>query len=588
MQAAAALLILTAVSMIGFAALPLTIRSRATVAIPVSLPVGSLIAGWISFVAGLAVGTAAILPLFVVLTAIALMRARDWAHAIVHFARRIALLAKANPIAAAATVIVCALALPQLLLPLSDSDGVAYQVAMPKLFVLTGSIWYVPWTYASALPQTINMLYLIGLRIAGGETAKFLHFGYFLMSLLTLALIVHRGRRTRTAAFIAPFLYAAAPVVLAQSGAAFLDHAATMGVAAAALVIFRNASPLAAGLALGAAVATKITILPAAGGLILFAAATRRDRFRTAAAIVIPMIIAFAPFAIRNVMHTGDPIFPAGYGLLRRPMPGINNEGVAHTAYFHSAVPGPLGIGWSPDPEHVQADEVAGLHHVFGLFALALTIRIRWTRRWLAILLPYLAVVLLFRPPTRYLMPMFLALAALEAEAIVLILRRAATAVAIIVAIPAIAASAAFTFTSHAPWDYLKRRVDRETFLETRVPGYRAAKFVNSLPHGGRVMALDFPAPFYFDRPWIAEGMINDPPLQQWLADSRSADDLIARLQSENVRYIVVTPGYGGGTAAALMPLARNPREAAILAELRRRSTLLRSIDRTDIVAVPR
>ncbi len=26
-------------------------------------------------------------------------------------------------------------------------------------------------------------------------------------------------------------------------------------------------------------------------------------------------------------------------------------------------------------------------------------------------------------------------------------------------------------------------------------------------------MALDFPAPFYFDRPWIAEGILNQPPL---------------------------------------------------------------------------
>ena len=43
--------------------------------------------------------------------------------------------------------------------------------------------------------------------------------------------------------------------------------------------------------------------------------------------------------------------------------------------------------------------------------------------------------------------------------------------------------------------------------------------------------ALDFPAPYYFDRPWIAEGVMNEPPLQRWIAEAQSADDVLRRMR---------------------------------------------------------
>lgn len=590
LHAGAAALLLALLSLIGFAALPAGFRTRrAVLAAPASLAVGLLLVGWTSWMAGTFLGTSSILPLFAALVLLSLIRANRWRLSVARCGARLMLLAKANPVGACGVALVIAMMLPQLLLPLADSDGIAYHVALPKLFLLTGHVWFVPWTFVSAFPQAVNMIYLIALRIAGGETAKFIHAGFFVASLATLALTVHRGRHTRAAAMIAPFLYAAAPVVLAPAGAAFVDHAAAFSIGAAALILFRRGSPSIAGCAMGAALAAKITVAPAIAGLMVYAVGTSpRARWpRLIAALALPVAIAFAPFAIRNWQHTGDPIYPIGYALLRRNVPGIAADRVAYTAYFHSGVPGPLGIGWTSDPEHVQGDEVAGIHHALGLFAIALAIRIRWTRRWLALILPYLAVALVFRPPTRYLLPMFYGLSALEAYALVLLARRAATWIALVAALPALMSCASFTLTWLAPGDYLLGRIDRQTFLATRIPGYRAAEFVNRLPSGGQVMALDFPGPYYFDRPWIAEGILNDPPLRQWLTEAQSTDALLARLRDVNVRYLVVTPGYGGGTPASLLPLARNRREAALIADLRRHLVLLRSVDHVDVLAVP-
>ncbi len=585
-----ALLLLGALSLIGFAALPARLRPRHAVLVaPLSLAIGSLLVGWTSWMVGTFIGTSWIVPLFGVMVLLSLWRTASWASSLARCGARLGALARANRLAAAALALVVALTLPQLLLPLADSDGIAYQVALPKLFLLTGRVWFVPWTVVSAFPQAINMIYLIALRIAGGETAKFIHCGFFIASLATLALTIHRGRRTRAAAVIAPLLYAAAPVVLAPAGAAFVDHAATFCLAAAALMVFHRQSPLLAGGALAAAIVAKITVLPAIAGLVAYAVATapRPLRLRAFAAMLLPVVIAFSPFAFRNMRHTGDPVYPLGYVLLRRDVPGITADRVAYAAFFHSRVSGPLGIGWVNDPQQVQPDEVAGLHHAIGLFALAVAIGVPSTRRWLALIVPHLAVALIFRPPTRYLLPMFYGLAALEAYATVLLTRRAAALIALIAVLPALSACAVFTLTWLAPGDYLLGRIDRRTFLETRIPGYRAAQIVNSQPAGGRVMALDFPAPYYFDRPWIAEGVLNEPPLQQWLAEARSPDALLARLRAADVRYLVITPGYGGGTPASLLPLARTTRQTTILTGLRRHLVLLRSVDRVDVVAVP-
>ena len=418
----AALIILAALSLIGYAAMrsladdrwPLRLRSGqalAVISIPASLTIGSLLVGWTGFLIGTFIGTRAMLPLFAAATLLSLTRLRLWARDVARCAARVAALARANLLGTAALALVVVMVLPQLLLPLVDSDGLTYHVGQPKLFVLTGRVSFVPWTFTSSLVETIEMIYLLAFRIAGGETAKFIHFGYFLASLATLALAVHRSRRTRAAAMLAALLYAASPVVLVPAGAAFTDHAAMFFILSGALVLFRRRASLLAALALGAAVATKMIIAPAVAGLMLW-------RSRKIFLLAVPVVIAFLPFAIRNIHYTGDPVYPIGYILLHRAVPGVSADRMAFYGHYHSDVPGVLGIAWTPDPEHVQIDDVAGLHHAVGLLAIALAIRFAWTRRWLALILPGLALALAFQPPTRHLLPMFAGLAALEAYAL--------------------------------------------------------------------------------------------------------------------------------------------------------------------------
>jgi hypothetical protein len=265
-------------------------------------------------------------------------------------------------------VIADAVGVPELAAPLRDSDGIRYHVALPKLFLLTGHVFLYPWDYVGALPQTAEMLDLLLLPFTGGEGAKLLHAAFFLATLATIVLIVHRGRPTRRPALLAAFLFAASPVVLIPVPTGFIEEIALFFVAVTALLVVRRSRPLGAGIAIAATLMTKLTAAPAAAGLglVALARARRGERLRTFAALAVPSLIAFAPLAARNVARTGDPFFPVGLALLHRPIPGVSADALKQTTHYHGSSRVPLGIHFWLEEGKVGPDEVAGLHHLVG------------------------------------------------------------------------------------------------------------------------------------------------------------------------------------------------------------------------------
>src|SRR5439155_5203731 len=143
----------------------------------------------------------------------------------------------------------------------------------------------------------------------------------------------------------------------------------------------------------------------------------------------------------------------------------------------------------------------------------------------------------------------------------ILVRRWMAQLVPILVVVVPLFAVASLLLVQFPPFALILGRISREEFLASRLPAYRAARMINTLP-AGKVLALDFPAAYYLDRPWLTEGVLNDPPLREWIAGARNVDEVIRQLHDQSIRYVAVTPGYGGGTPAALFPLARNRHDA--------------------------
>jgi hypothetical protein len=306
-----------------------------------------------------------------------------------------------------------------------------------------------------------------------------------------------------------------------------------------------------------------------------------------AVCLVIPALVVLGPFGIRNTLATGDPFFPIGRALLGLPVEGTTSGTFAYATGFHAQAPGFLGITWGAAQGPVDTSELAGWHNLIALFALVVAVRDRRARAFALPVVVTLLLGLAFRPPTRYLLPMFACLAVLGATALARIRARWAIAAGVLVVVPALATSVPFLLEYRHPFDLLSGRIDRAEFLARNIPGWRAAGLVNRQPAGGRVMALDFPAPFLFDRPWIGEGIMGVPPLQDWIERSADSSEVLRRLRGEDVRYLVVTPGYGGGTAATLLPLASSPAAMKRVVELRAALTPVGTRDGVDVFLVP-
>lgn len=589
-NAAVAAALLAGFSLFGHALLPARLRpSSAPALLAASLSIGAATAGWAGWVAGSLLGTWTLAPLWLLCGAYGLRSARPWGRALLRALRRLAGLARSSPLLAA---VLLAAALPlvfPLAIPLVDNDGIRYHVAQPKLYLLTGRIFLYLWDVTGTYPALGDALYLAGLVFGREETSKFLHAGFLAASTGLLALTIHRGRSSRAAALAGPLLFLAAPAVGVIAGAGFIDHIALFHLVAAFVLVGRKGAPLLVGTALGASLATKLTVGPAAAAVALACAAgrPRGARLRALAVISGCSALVLAPYLVRNTIGTGDPVFPIGTLAAGRPVPGVGPGLYEHFATFNRQNAGPLGIVWTT-PGSGMDDETAGVHNVAALALLlgGLALRDRLAGRAALLALPFLAYAALSAPPTRYLLPMLWGLALAGAAVLGRFARGRGAWLAVPLALPGIVLGWQFQARNFGASDYLLGRLSREEYLARTVPGYRATVFVNGLPPGG-VMAADLPGPVYFDRPWVVSGYINDAPLTIWIREGAGADRLLRELQERGIRWLLATPGYGGGTPLSLIPYAPDPSKGRVMAELRARLRRVATVDGIDVWEVP-
>ena len=207
----------------------------------------------------------------------------------------------------------------------SDWDTLAYHLAVPKLWTQVGKIEYLPFLHHSNFPFTVDLLYVWGLRWGGEAGAKAFQLGYLLIG-ATLVFGLARQRYGGTAGWWAAAAFATVPVVLWESGSAYIDVAhglyAGGGILLAALAAAYSEQRrliVPAGLLLGFAAGSKYTGLQtiAAVGLVLVIAGfVRREPANGVrqgiVAAGLALLIA-APWLVKNVVLTQNPVYPFFY-----------------------------------------------------------------------------------------------------------------------------------------------------------------------------------------------------------------------------------------------------------------------------------
>lgn len=228
--------------------------------------------------------------------------------------------------AAAALVLLCVPILVMPLYPPTTWDALMYHLPIAKLDVQRHALAFSPYIRYPAFPETTEMLFTLALLLFDDVSAQLVHFVFML--LLAMSLLAW-GKRVYnlTAGAWAAALWLSNPFVLYFGSAAYIDMAVALYVCLGAYA-FSNWTQtrrpgwiLISGIVFGVAAASKYSALAplCAFGLVLLYLTVKHKRVRPLALFVGAVALIAAPWYIRNVYYTRNPVWPYfgslfGYG----------------------------------------------------------------------------------------------------------------------------------------------------------------------------------------------------------------------------------------------------------------------------------
>lgn len=457
----------------------------------------------------------------------------------------------------------------------TDWDGLAYHLAVPRIYLQHHRILLLPWVSHSNFPFTMEMLYLLGLALRGQALAKLFHLGFG--ALIGLAVYCWgRGSFGKGAGPLAAAIFASVPLVLWEATVAYNELAFALFCLLSIWAWWKRTegSPsgwiLLSGVFAGLALGTKTL----AGFLVVFmllailwrksadespASAPQPGRLKSLALWLVPALVIAAPWYLKSYLWTGNPVYPFFYGLFD------GRFWSEDLAVEYGRLQGQFGLGHGPGwlfalpwtlTMYGRCFYDQPKPHFFNLFItvlgplfLAFLPLMVWQSRrdsLLRFLLSYCGVAavvwFLLTQQSRYLMPIFPVLSLGAAGAIVGLLQRLrwlwrlsigvvilelllGTATCLILIGPQIPVVVGLESQN----EYLSRTLDI----------YPISRRVNSsLPKNARVMLLGETRGFYLDREYLW-GMGHNNLISP--AQTASPQLLAAALQRLGVTHLLVS-----------------------------------------------
>ena len=211
--------------------------------------------------------------------------------------------------------------------PPVSRDALTHHLALPKLYLQHGGIYEIPHLNFSYYPMNLDLLYLIPLYFGNDIAPKFIHFTF---AIATAALICwYINRRINLAyGLLGALFFLTIPVIIRLSSTAYVDLGLIFFLFASLLGLFRwietDFEPrylVISGILCGLALGTKYNGLVGLFLLGLFVAfvyarynvGKKKVNSKAAgwcAAFVMIALLVFSPWMIRNVVWTGNPVYP--------------------------------------------------------------------------------------------------------------------------------------------------------------------------------------------------------------------------------------------------------------------------------------
>lgn len=194
-----------------------------------------------------------------------------------------------------------------------------YHVDLPKIYLEQQTIMIPPkeGLRVSASPLLSEMTYLVGIFIWSEESARYIHFIFYILVLLTL--IEFSKINNYKFSIYAPLLFATAPVVIHETSSMYVDFQWIFFFLLSILILIYNKknaySTIAlSGLLLGSMLASKlwtIVFIPTSILFILIITNKIQTKLKYVTLFIATCLIIPSIWLLRSFLLTGTPLYPA-------------------------------------------------------------------------------------------------------------------------------------------------------------------------------------------------------------------------------------------------------------------------------------
>jgi len=441
-------------------------------------------------------------------------------------------------------------------------DALYYHLGLPAQYLIGGKIEWLPSVVHSAFPAYVDMLFGLCLALGGVAVAKFFNFLLFILGCCATAVLIHEVLNDMRGAIAGAVTVGTIPGVLVMStmcgiDTALIGFAAMSGVALSRMTSVDrgewNQLALLAAVGLGVVVGSKYTGLWLLGALALwFPLQLETRRAITLAIVFVAGAALFAsPWYLRNLLVTGDPVYPVLSGVwgdedarwaverIKRDVPAtglswVSLEGLATGLVMN---PGKFGAGAEP-----------GLLLPIGFAALMLgAIRSASLRPWAIVVAAYSVVWLSQSSVIRYLYPIFPFCALGVGWAVSKLpdqLRRSAPVMVVVAGLAIVpmtqsARTLDGLYNAGDVVDLFSGALSHDDYLERRLAYYPAAMWLNNqTPPDGRIYYLGETRLLYLNRPVSFSSAYDHSEMARLLAPH--APPFFDQLKSRGVTHIVI------------------------------------------------
>lgn len=217
------------------------------------------------------------------------------------------------------------------LAPAVRYDALSYHIAAPTIYIQNSSIVQIPENVQTYWSHNGEMLYTLSLLLGGKSSPALLH---LTAALLTGILVFFLGKDifNRHVGWFGSIFFITLPIISFEAGSAYVEMFVALFIIGCLSLLTtwwrtkQSSVLLLAGITAGFALGTKLTALPIIFVVFFFLVVnflvskeTVFASFKRISVFILPAILLFLPWLIRDWLWTGNPVFPNFNQLFNSP-----------------------------------------------------------------------------------------------------------------------------------------------------------------------------------------------------------------------------------------------------------------------------